>query len=296
MKLAIGTVQFGLNYGVSNQQGQVSKAQVNEILLEAKSLGVNTLDCAAAYGESEQVLGELIAAADFKIITKIPALNSQQTSLIEHFGQSLENLQQKSVHGLLFHQADNLISHPRSDELFKQLLHLKQEKLANKIGASLYHPNQLHQIASRYPIDIVQVPINVFDQRFLAKQNIELCRQKNIKLHARSLFLQGLVFIKEQELPQYFAPYKDKLLAFELLAKHLACSKLALALAIAAKQSRRYQDVIEKMVIGVCNKEQLNEIVQSYQQATTLAVSIEELTLLKDERLELINPSLWALE
>ena len=295
MKLALGTVQFGLNYGVSNQQGQVSKTQVQEILAQALSLGIKTLDCAAAYGESEHVLGEVIANSNFNIITKIPALPHEQASLFDYFEQSLQKLQQKSVHGLLLHQADNLITHPKKQQIFQQLQSLKQQGLAKLIGASLYSPEQLHYIALHYPIDIAQVPINIFDQRFLAKDIIELCRQKRIKLHARSLFLQGLIFLQEQELPQYFTPYKDKLNAFSQLAKHLACSKLTLALAIVAQESRNYNDVIDKLVIGVCNSEQLDEIVQAYQQAITLAVSIEELTLLKDKRLELINPSLWTL-
>lgn len=296
MKLALGTVQFGLDYGVSNQQGQVSKAQVKEILLEAKSLGIDTLDCAAAYGESERTLGEQIVDSDYDIITKIPELTREQTSIISSFEQSLQRLQKKSIHGLLFHQADNLITHPKSIALFQQLQTLKQQQRVEHIGVSVYNPEQLRHIAAHYPIDIAQVPINIFDQRFLADEMIDLCREKHIRLHVRSLFLQGLILIKEIDLPQYFAPYKDKLLAFSQLAEHLGCSKLALALAIVAPNSHSYADVIDKIVVGVCNKKQLSEIVQAYEQASTLGVTIEELRSVADTRLELINPSLWSLE
>ena len=89
MKLALGTVQFGLNYGVSNLQGQVNKSQVQEILEQALSLGINTLDCAPVYGNSEQVIGQSIADSNFNIITKIPALSNEQDSLLEYFEQSL---------------------------------------------------------------------------------------------------------------------------------------------------------------------------------------------------------------
>ena len=293
MKLALGTVQFGLNYGVSNHQGQVPKSQVKDIIEQALSLGINTLDCAAAYGDSEQVLGELISNSDFNIITKIPALADEQTSLLDYFEQSLKKLQQKNIHALLLHQADNLITHAQKQQLFQQLQSLKQQNLTKKIGASLYSPEQFRTIALNYPIDIAQVPINVFDQRFLAQDIIHLCRKKQIKLHVRSLFLQGLIFINEQNLSQYFVPFKDKLLAFSQLAKYLNCSKLTLALAIVAQESHNTNDIVEKLVIGVCNTEQLNQIVQAYQQAMVLAVTIEELVTLKDNRLKLINPSYW---
>lgn len=294
MRLALGTVQFGLNYGVSNQQGQVSKTQIEEILEQALSLGIDTLDCAAVYGESEQVLGKLTASSSFNIITKIPPLNHQQDSLLDYFEQSLKNLQQKQVHGLLMHQANDLITHPERDCFFQQLQRLKQQGKVKQIGVSVYSPEQLQQIAQHFPINLAQVPVNVFDQRFLTNETIDLCSQKNIKLHARSLFLQGLVFINEQDLPNYFAPYKAKIAEFSKLAKYLACSKLTLALAIVAQESLNLNNVFEKLVIGICNCQQLNEVVQAYQQATTLAVTIEELAALEDKRLELINPSLWA--
>jgi aryl-alcohol dehydrogenase-like predicted oxidoreductase len=293
MKLALGTVQFGLNYGVSNLQGQVNKSQVQEILEQALSLGINTLDCAPVYGNSEQVIGESIFDSNFNIITKIPALSNEQESLLEYFEQSLQKLQTKSLHGLLLHQANNLITHPKCQDLFQQLLSLKKQKRINEIGASLYSPEQLKTIAATYPIDIAQVPINIFDQRFLAKEIIDLCREKQIKLHVRSLFLQGLIFFNERNLPTYFSPFKEKLLAFSQLAKHLNCTELALALSIVAQDSHYSYNVIEKLIIGVCNTAQLNQIVQAYQQASTLAVTIEELKTLKDNRLELINPSYW---
>jgi len=293
MKLALGTVQFGLNYGVSNKQGQVSKSQVKDILEQALSLGIDTLDCASAYGDSEQVLGALVSQGDFNIVTKIPALADEYTSLVHYFKSSLEKLQQESVYALLLHHSENLITHPYKKQLFQQLQSLKHRKLTQNIGVSLYSPEQLKTIALHYPIDIVQVPVNIFDQRFLAKDIIGLCRKKQIKLHVRSLFIQGLIFIDMPNLPQYFTPFKDKLLAFSQLANYLGCSKLTLALAIVAQDSLDTYDVIEKLVIGVCNVVQLNQIVQAYQQARTLTVTIEELATLKDNRLELINPSYW---
>ncbi|QBG35210.1 aldo/keto reductase [Litorilituus sediminis] len=293
MKLALGTVQFGLNYGISNQHGQISKAQVKDILTHAKQLGIKTLDSAAAYGNSEQVIGELTDVQDFDIITKVPALTTEQTSIMPYVKQSLDQLQKPRLSALLFHQADNLISHPDKAELYQQLIEVKTQGLTKRIGVSLYSPSQLTQISKQFAIDIAQVPINVFDQRFLSPQCIKLCKQKQIRLHARSLFLQGLIFFDADSLPAYFSPFKEKIIAFKQLAKQLSCSKLTLALAIVAQDSHNYFDVIEQLVVGVCSVKQLDEIVQAYQQAQALKSSIDELATLQDERLAFINPSMW---
>lgn len=293
MKLALGTAQFGLDYGISNRQGQVSKAQIKEILDQAFTLGISTLDCAAMYGDSEQVLGQLIPNSNFEIITKIPPLAHEQESLLDYFNHSLKRLQQQQLHGLLLHRADDLITHPKRQQFFQQLQKLKKQKLINNIGASLYNPGQLHDIAQHFPIDFAQVPINIFDQRFLAPDIGNLCREKKIKLHARSLFLQGLIFFQEHDLPQYFFPFKSKLTAFIRLAKRLNCSILTLALALVAQNSQGVNNIVDKLIIGVCNCQELNELVQAYQHAKVLAVSTDELYMLTDQRIEFINPTYW---
>lgn len=308
MKLALGTVQFGLDYGISNHHGQVDKAQVADILVLAECLGIDTLDCAGAYGNSEQIIGELLTSSpqqsNFNLVSKIPALSRGQSSIAEYFSQSLINLQTDTIDTLLFHHADNLLSHPNRAEFFQQLQKLKKQQRVKRIGASLYSPAQLMSLSEQYAIDVAQVPLNIFDQRFIADEIINLCAKKNIKLHVRSLFLQGLLFIKANNLPHYFSPYQDKLNAFSELAKHLGCSKLTLALAIVAQDlpplltskalALKTYDVIEKVVVGVCSTEQLTEVVSAYQQAKNLPVSTEELSMLADQRLEFINPSLWA--
>ena len=315
MKLALGTVQFGLDYGISNQQGQVSPSQVKDILHQAESLGIDTLDCAGAYGNSEKVLGALGASKRFKLIGKVPALTAEQSAITPFVEKSLTNLQANQLDTLLFHQADNLLNHPNKSQLFSQLSQLKDQQRVKNIGVSVYSPEQLITIANRYAIDTAQVPINIFDQRFLSTDIIELCQKKHIKLHARSLFLQGLLFVEQKELKPYFAPYQEKLNKFTLLAQYLSCSKLTLALALLAQELRENKkrqvdkkselavidkvviekNVVEKILVGVCNTQQLNEIVNAYQQAKSLEISPNELRLLSDNRLGFINPSLWAI-
>jgi len=320
MKLALGTVQFGLDYGISNKQGQVDKDQVADILKLALSLGIDTLDCAGAYGNSEQVLGELFKGYLFKdkclkrsfnIVSKIPALTHEQRSINEFFSKTLSHLHQERIDTLLFHHADNLLNHPKKHHLFEQLQRLKAQGKVNRIGVSVYSPKQLKEIVSTYPIDLVQAPLNVFDQRFISTDILKTCQKHNVKLHVRSLFLQGLLFIEQGELPYYFSPYKEKLNAFTELAHYLNCSKLTLALAIVAQELPYFKlenkvetkidnnaetDIIEKVVVGVCSTKQLSAIVNAYQQAKELPLSRQELLNLADNRIGLINPSIWSAE
>ena len=308
MKLALGTVQFGLDYGISNQHGQVSKNEVFDILAQAHTLHIDTLDCAGAYGNSEKTLGDLQAGQRFNIVSKIPALSAAQDSIMPFFTQSLADLKCDSIDTLLFHQADNLLNHPHKAQLFAQIEYLKAQQLVNNIGVSLYSPEQLLAITNTYVIDKIQVPINVFDQRFISNAMLQHCVDKKLKVHARSLFLQGLLFIEHPKLNAYFIPYKAKLKAFDDLAQHLSCSKLTLALALLAQDSHNDShskahdnttnsatSVIEKIVVGICNTKQLTEIVSAYQKAKSLTISTKELHSLADLRLGFINPSLWQL-
>jgi aryl-alcohol dehydrogenase-like predicted oxidoreductase len=317
MKLALGTAQFGLDYGISNKQGQVDKNQIAEILTLATCLGIDTLDCAGAYGNSEKVLGEIFAQSPqkkhFTLVGKIPALSAEQKQINHFFDSSLQHLQRDKIETLLFHHADNLLNHPKKEQLFQQLQSIKMQGKVNRIGVSVYSPEQLKAIIQHYPIDIAQVPLNIFDQRFISAEILTLCQQSNLKLHVRSLFLQGLLLIEQDKLPTYFAPYQAKLLAFETQAKRLNCSRLCLALAVVTQDipffdakshddehqpdiTVKQNDFIEKVIVGVCSSTQLAEVVKAYQQAQELPVSRQELLTLADERLGFINPSLWPTE
>jgi aryl-alcohol dehydrogenase-like predicted oxidoreductase len=188
--------------------------------------------------------------------------------------------------------------------LFEQLQTIRSHGQVNRIGVSVYNPEQLKNVALNYPIDIAQVPLNIFDQRFISTDVMHFCQKRNIKLHVRSLFLQGLLFLEQDKLDPFFKPYQKKLSAFTKLAKYLGCTKLTLALAIVAQelpisevnQSIKQADIVEKIVVGVCSASQLVEIVNAYQKAKELILPIQDLLNLADNRIAFINPSLWELQ
>src|SRR5205085_51237 len=166
MKLGLGTVQFGLDYGISNATGRPAEAEVQTILSGAAAAGVRILDTATAYGESEAVLGRLTRPDDeFRIVTKIPRVTSIE-AIADTFAQSLQRLQRSSVYGLLLHDADDLLS-AHGDRVFAQLRKLQQEGRTQKIGVSTYTPEQVDSLLPRYEFDLIQVPLNLFDQRLI---------------------------------------------------------------------------------------------------------------------------------
>lgn len=289
MKLTLGTVQFGLDYGVSNNTGKVPDKEVHAILTSAISHGITTLDCAAAYGTSEQLIGDDPLSKKFTLVTKIPACTEKKINIASLLEQSLTKLKRDKIDTLLLHNADDLITNPQRDEIYQQLSNIKKQGLVNKIGVSVYTPAQLQEIIKNVAIDAVQVPINVLDQRFLQGDFLKKLQDKNIIVHCRSVFLQGLLLMEPSQVPSYFLPYQNILQAFAQLANQLTCSKLTLALAIVAQNS-----LINNIVIGCCSKKQLDEIVVSYQQAKKLNLPQLFFEQLASEDVSLINPSLWC--
>ena len=167
MKLALGTVQFGLAYGVANQYGQVSSKEVNQILKLANEMGVDTLDTAIGYGESEKVLGEL-GVDDFKLVTKLPILPDEVSDVdgwIEsQMADSLARLGVQMVYGVLLHRSEDLLG-DKGKHVIRSLERLKSNGIAKKIGISIYDPSELEHVLQAVNIDIVQAPLNLVDRR-----------------------------------------------------------------------------------------------------------------------------------
>ena len=159
MKIALGTAQFGLEYGVANTAGRVPQNTVKVMLDLARVLSVDTLDTAAAYGTSEEVLGRLGVDA-FKVISKVPPMADyveKPVSWIKRcVDQSLNNLGCDSLYGLLLHRPLDLLR-PNGKELYNALLDLKRQGIIQKIGISVYGPHDLDKLAD-YSFDLVQAP------------------------------------------------------------------------------------------------------------------------------------------
>jgi len=281
MKIALGTAQFGLDYGISNNNGQVNESIASEILAFAQTHKIDTLDTAIAYGKSEQVIGNICEHSQhsYKIITKLASLSSDYITQIKG---SKKRLKTDKLYAVMLHNVDCLLSEERSQN-YQKLLKLKSEKHCKKIGVSVYSPQQLMSIIDNFEIDIVQIPLNIFDQRFAQNGIPELLKEKDIEVHARSLFLQGLLLMDINNIPTYFDDYKESFAQLTNYCKSYTLTKLEACLSFA-----KSMHFVDNFVIGVSTQLELMEITQAYTNVSAIDFSGFSLT---NELL--INPTYW---
>ena len=277
-KLALGTAQFGLDYGVTNSEGKVQVEEVELILECAKENSINTLDTAASYGNSEEVLGS-IGISDFQIITKTIPLKNGVDEVIKHFQQSLTFLNKSSVNGLLIHNI-NEIEHKNFNTLFKELTELKRQGLVNKIGFSTYTPEQVDFLLKNFDFDLIQLPFNVFDTRLVEGGQLRKLKNKAVEIHARSVFLQGLL-LDFDHLVDYFSNWKNEFNVYQEIVKESGLSRLEYALHFALNTQE-----LDKVLVGVNNTQQLVEIIN----ASKNNINIEAFSI---NDVNLLNPSNW---
>lgn len=293
MHLVLGTAQFGLDYGISNRQGQVPQDEVERILGIASDLGVVMLDTAPAYGQSEAALGAVLGGSrEFKILTKTPffdtpAIGSEQiTELRETFFRSLEYLGCPRIYGLLVHRSEDLTK-PGGHLIVETMTELAKEGFIEKIGVSVYSGMQIDHVMGMFTPNIIQCPLNVFDQRLIKSGHLEQLSQAAVDVHLRSIFLQGLLLMDLNEIPRYFSPIRDLIASYFDLLHQKALDKLEVALAFALTQRSA-----DAAVIGVTTAAELREIVQGARDLPENPIDFARFAI--DDR-RYIDPSCWVL-
>ncbi len=282
-RLALGTVQFGLHYGINNQQGKTDRKEVGKILSYAIQQGISVLDTAHAYGNSEEVLG-LNDLSSFKVISKLPACNVEEVEpLFEH---SLVRLQIPRLYGYLFH---NIESYYKAPGAYCKIQELQEKGKIVKIGFSLYKPEELETLWNKsLNFQLVQFPYNILDRRF--EPYLMELRNKGVEIHVRSIFLQGLFFRNTQKLPEFFAGLLPKLQRLNRLCKDLNISKSELCLNFVVNNP-----LVDKAVIGVDSLRQLENNVKAVHQANHILSAMPVLMEMKEEKEDFILPTNWKL-
>lgn len=286
MKIALGTVQFGLDYGVANTSGRVSKNAAKEIIKLAHELGVDTMDTAAAYGSSEQVLGN-IGVDNFKLISKTPpsfdTTDTPESWISNCAEQSLARLGVDSLYGLLLHRPMELLQ-ANGLLIYEALVEIKRRGLVKKIGVSVYGPEELEKLLE-FDFDIVQAPMNILDRRMENSGWLDQLSKRGTEVHIRSAFLQGLLLMPSDHRPSYFAPWQSLLSKYD---EWIAGEKLTPLQACLGYLNTC--PAIEKIVVGVDTAHQLREIVSSINEPSPLPP-----IHLQTNDLNLINPALWKI-
>lgn len=258
MKIALGTAQFGMDYGISNLRGQTSFDEVKKIIEFSKNIGIKKIDTAKNYGETEKIIGE-VGIKDFKIITKLPKISSNELNPIlfvnNQIQDSMTKMKISKIDTLLLHNAKDLLS-GNGKKIYDKILELKKEGVINKFGISIYEKEEIELLNKNFNFDVIQIPLNIFDTRLIKMGYLKELKKQGIEIHARSIFLQGLLLMKKNNLPSKFLKWEKVWNEwFTWFRKNPNISQMELCLSYALSVQE-----IDTLIIGVNNFQQLNEL------------------------------------
>ncbi|MCE5181768.1 MAG: aldo/keto reductase [Anaerolineaceae bacterium] len=286
-KIALGTVQFGLPYGIANQVGQITRLEAKAMLQLAAASGIDTLDTAIAYGESEICLGE-IGTQGFRLVSKLPAVPEGCADIggwvQDQVAASLDRLGVTFMYGLLLHHSEQLLS-PSGKALYRALQGVKESGQVQKVGVSIYAPSELEAIVKLFHLDLVQAPFNLVDRRLHTTGWLRRLKDDGVEIHTRSAFLQGLLLMPQTAMPSKFSPWGDlwdrwhKWLSGHDVSAVQACLAFPLAF-----------PEIDRVVVGADSVSQLTQIIGAANSTTQIFFPD-----LQCEEENLINPSRWSL-
>jgi aryl-alcohol dehydrogenase-like predicted oxidoreductase len=283
-RIVLGGAQLGLPYGILNGGETLSGEEVARILDTAAGHGIDAIDTAIAYGQSESVIGET-AQNRFKIISKLPPIPSDVSNVSQwvrtQIDASLSRLKCTSLDALLLHRSQDL-TEAHGAELYAAISSLKVEKIIQRFGVSIYAPDELTGIIGTFDIDVMQAPLNVFDRRILGV--IDQLTALNIEVHVRSVFLQGVLIAKPENRPQRFQPWSEHFARFDEWVLSTGLSAMACCLGFALQQTG-----VAKLVIGTTSPKSLTEIMTSIPN-----MKLEVPADLQSSSEQLIDPRVWS--
>ena len=286
MRLSLGTAQFGLDYGIANEKGKIQFKECKKILEAAAIAGVDTIDTAINYGNSEECIGR-IGVKKYKVVTKIPKIPSNVKKIgkwvDEQIFSSLDRLKQKNIYGVLLHNPMQLLDNC-GNNLYDALENLKKENIVNKIGISIYSPSELDALTQKFNFDIVQSPLNVIDNRIDKSGWLNILNTNGIEIHIRSAFLQGVLLMKKNDLPVFFKKNWPEIFdKWYEWHKENDTKPIETCLSFLLSKSK-----IDKLIIGVDSFSQFEEILNTYK-----TLSIKDFPIIESKDEILINPSKW---
>jgi len=287
-KLILGTVQFGLNYGINNTIGKMSEDKVFELLENAYEFGIRTLDTAEAYGNAHSIISNFHKQSKkrFNIISKYSSSNfDYPIDLVERIQVHCLNFNVNYLEGYMFHSYDDFKMNINNDP--NVLDNIKNSGLVKKIGVSVYSNNEIEELLNYKNIDLIQLPFNLFDNEYHRKDILEKVKKRNIEIHTRSVFLQGLFFKDINTLTNCLIPLKNNLSELSLILKNYNISMDSLALNYPLNKT-----YIDKVLIGVDSLEQLKNNIKAIENDFDKSI-YEKIDCIQIKNTKLLNPSNW---
>ena len=285
-RLSLGTVQFGMDYGIANSAGKVPCEEIGAMLEYARNNNIKMLDTAIAYGDSERRLG-ISGVDDFNVVTKLPEVPEGCDDIPGLFKKqilgSLSRLGVPKLYGVLLHKPEQLLEKNFS-QIYDSLIDLKINGLVDKIGISIYSPTELLALEKNFSFDIVQAPFNLIDRRLESSGWLYQLKNKGVEIHTRSAFLQGLLLMSQDKIPLKFSPWKSLLENWHLWLRNNDVTAVEACLRFPLSFPE-----IDKVVVGSDNLEQLKMLSNVSNMTRVMG---EPVISCDDENL--INPGKWS--
>ena len=295
--LCLGTVQFGMKYGVNNTLGQPTHEQSFEMLNTAISKGVKVIDTARAYGEAELILGEYFTKIDSSAFDKVKIIsklrpncvdegNNARSVVFKECESTLERMHIDRLNGYLLHTPEYIYR----EDILNALSDLKSQGYVENIGVSIYGIKEGDAAIKTGIVDYIQLPFSVLDQRGSKSGFISRAKDSGITVFTRSAFLQGLFMMDKSRIPEHLHkafPYLD---TFNEIIEKYSVDKVQALLSFVKEETG-----IDFLVWGVDTKEQLEEDIEKFRNGVVPKEMISELK----ERIGhvdegIIFPSLWS--
>ena len=295
MNYCLGTVQFGMSYGIQGN-GQPDVDSVEKMLEYAYANGIEILDTAAAYGDAENILGRILCRnknlSKFNIVSKL-APNAfdnidsceWRKAAVQKAEKSRQILGVPKLHSFLFHNASYIFNSQAVDALQA----VCDRGIADRIGVSIYTPDEAMKALEYKSIKAIQIPYNVFDCRLDRCGFFEKAKEQDVVIFARSSLLQGLVMMDPDRLPENVRFAENYLRTFLKICDRYHCSPLEAAVGYVGCNPK-----IDYVVFGVDNPQQLQEYLSLQRRSMPPAMFEDVRASFKDTEEKLVNPTMWG--
>jgi len=279
-KIILGSAQFGNKYGITNLK-KTKISEIRKIILYSKTKGIKFIDTAQDYGKSEKILGKM-NIKNFKIITKIK-FDKKKQNIEKLIFNSKKNLKKNKIYGVLFHSSKSLLG-KYGIQLFDEIIKLKKRKLINKIGISIYSPNEFFELKKKgFKFDIIQIPLSIFDKRFLKNDVLRKIKKTGSEIHARSIFLQGLLLQENKDIPSQFKKWEKSWNNWNYFILKNKFKKTNVCINFVLQNK-----YINKIIIGFSSLKDIKEIFRNFKK-----INIKKLNKNFTDDIRLIDPRLW---
>ena len=258
VSLCIGTAQFGMRYGITNKKGKVGEREIGKIFNLAMKNGIKYIDTAPAYGQAEEIIGRMWPTSmESKIISKVPP-GSNIEEWDKNLMKSMQNLKTKKLDGYLIHRTEDLKG-SSGFEMMTWIKNVREKGLVDRIGISIYDEEELEGLPLS-EIQLVQLPLSVYDQRMIKNGVIDKLSDNGIAVHARSVMLQGLLVQEPNNWPSWVSK--------ELKRHHMRWMReledKGKNLLEGALEFVKYCEGIEAVLVGVLSEDEMKQIIKAW--------------------------------